>query len=293
MSDLSPAGVGRDGPTYRAFGFRFRLVGSLVPRLAPMFDGMRDTTERTVTSDQAVSAPDEGVSPDHLISLEQTASGTYLELAVDGTTTLRTSDLGALLHHAVWEVTQRGVASRRDCVVIHAGAVVVGQRIVIISGPSGSGKSTLVAALVDDGARFLTDEAVEIGPDGLVADALPRPIHLNNESLRLVDRSLVGQDVPMPGGGSYHSPTSDALRPWPTSTSVVLLDGHGDRQSTTKPRRSEAVSWLVGESFGSGAMSQVGLEIVKKLATRGPTVTISGGSVSARATLVRKLAVSP
>lgn len=57
---------------------------------------------------------------------------------------------------------------------IHASAVVVGDRGILIRGPSGSGKSSLALGLIDDTrleARLLADDRLVLvdGPDGLVA----------------------------------------------------------------------------------------------------------------------------
>jgi serine kinase of HPr protein (carbohydrate metabolism regulator) len=45
---------------------------------------------------------------------------------------------------------------------IHATAVAIGRRGVLLRGPSGSGKSDLALRLIDGGARLIADDVVEI-----------------------------------------------------------------------------------------------------------------------------------
>ena len=63
---------------------------------------------------------------------------------------------------------------------IHASAVVVGDRGILIRGPSSSGKSSLALGLIDDprlGAELLADDRLVLLaiPDGLIARA-PTPL---------------------------------------------------------------------------------------------------------------------
>lgn len=48
--------------------------------------------------------------------------------------------------------------------VVHASAVVITGRALLIEGPPGSGKSSLALALVDDGAELIGDDAVTLTP---------------------------------------------------------------------------------------------------------------------------------
>jgi hypothetical protein len=57
-------------------------------------------------------------------------------------------------------------AAVRGLEVLHAGAVVVNARAVVLLGPSGAGKTTLALALAELGAGFLADDVVAIEADG-------------------------------------------------------------------------------------------------------------------------------
>lgn len=68
---------------------------------------------------------------------------------------------------------------------VHASAVLIGERAVLIRGPSGSGKSTLALALLDAAksgilsyARLVADDRVKIFfAHGRLLAAAPEPIH--------------------------------------------------------------------------------------------------------------------
>ncbi len=49
--------------------------------------------------------------------------------------------------------------------VLHAGAVVLDERVIVFIAPSGSGKSTMTLAALDAGARYITDDTMHLHPD--------------------------------------------------------------------------------------------------------------------------------
>jgi len=59
--------------------------------------------------------------------------------------------------------------------LIHATAVAIGGRAVLLMGPSGSGKSDLALRLIDRGAMLIADDQVRLARagDGLTASAPP------------------------------------------------------------------------------------------------------------------------
>jgi hypothetical protein len=99
--------------------------------------------------------------------------------AVDGEELLRSTDSGAVLQslerHIHLHVAEH--APRR--VFVHAGVVGWNGRGVVIPGTSYSGKSTLVAALVDAGATYYSDEYAVVDSAGRVHPYL-QPIQLRD-----------------------------------------------------------------------------------------------------------------
>lgn len=272
-----------DAPWYRAFGYRFQVDGSAAQFLERALVGMRSSVADRVPGDHghliAVDMTDDRVEP----SREPT-----LVLTIDDTESFRTTDRGALLHQAVWEITQRAVAGRAASVVLHAAAVAIDERPVIVTGMSGAGKSTLAAALVAAGGNYLTDEAVELGPDGLPVDAIARPVHLSRTSIEMLGSPLLGDaDVPMPGGGRYMVVSAGKVDDCSGLPVVIHLTSQEGGLRTERPARSDVVASLVRNSFASASTSQTGLEIVKNLSTSASSLTICGGSTADRAACVK------
>jgi serine kinase of HPr protein (carbohydrate metabolism regulator) len=90
--------------------------------------------------------------------------------------------------------------SSPDAVFIHAGAVAVDGRGIVLPGPSGAGKSTFTHELVRRGASYFCDEFAVIG-DG--AQLWPLPSWLSMRlpgGDRFVDPASVGRvaDAPVP-----------------------------------------------------------------------------------------------
>lgn len=80
-----------------------------------------------------------------------------------------------------------------DRIFVHAGAVAVGGRALIFPGRSFSGKTSLVAAFLEAGATYLSDEFAVLDADGLVH---PFPTRLSlrhgDEARRNIDASDLG-----------------------------------------------------------------------------------------------------
>lgn len=75
---------------------------------------------------------------------------------------------------------------QRNHIVLHASAVLVGDKAVLFCGQSGAGKSTLAAALGEHGHPLVADDqcAIEIGSDGI-----PR-VQADGRQLRLWEKSI-------------------------------------------------------------------------------------------------------
>ena len=118
---------------------------------------------------------------------------------------------------------------------IHAGAVAIGGRAILIAGRSGHGKTTLVLGLLRRGLDLLSDELALVAPDGRTVLAYPRGLHVRQTALDLFPELGFLADVPAQelGGGSQWVVDPNRLERAFGATvagaarirAVVLLDG--------------------------------------------------------------------
>ena len=118
--------------------------------------------------------------------------------------------------------------------LLHAAAVEVGDRALVLCGASGAGKSTLTLALAARGFRMLTEEVVWIDAHGSVR-GLPRPLHIPADSPQRhrVPREWATLPYPIRGrDGAVRenvlvvpAPAAFVLDPRPLHTIVRI--GHG------------------------------------------------------------------
>ena len=106
---------------------------------------------------------------------------------------------------------------------------------VALTGLSGAGKSSTTLSLIERGWEFDGDDVIEVtpGPDGAVARAVPRPMHLSDTAARRagVDPAW-GREIPGRGKRAYAVQLSDLDR---QLARIVVLG------STSTPRAETAV----------------------------------------------------
>lgn len=73
-------------------------------------------------------------------------------------------------------ITQTLMREIKEFSIIHAGVVAKGDSALVISGPSGSGKSTMIAALMESGFHFLSDDFCPIHEGTRQVHPFPRTI---------------------------------------------------------------------------------------------------------------------
>src|SRR5258708_10359995 len=89
-----------------------------------------------------------------------------------------------LIEFAVFSLAQRV----QGLVSLHGACVGLGGRGVLMMGPSGAGKSTLALLCLLQGLDFLSEDAVFVAPDSLLATGIANFLHVPANSLRWVDR---------------------------------------------------------------------------------------------------------
>jgi hypothetical protein len=127
---------------------------------------------------------------------------------------------------------QLTVARFAEKVFVHAGAVALGDRVVLLPGRSGAGKTTLVRALVDAGATYYSDEYAVIDARGRVHPYARRP------SIRTVGASKERIAVPRRTG----------RRPRPVGFVIATEYSRGAKWAPQPLTRGECVLALLSNT---------------------------------------------
>ncbi|WP_143447617.1 hypothetical protein [Kineosporia sp. R_H_3] len=90
------------------------------------------------------------------------------QATVDGTPIGAAGDELSLVDLVAQDLELWVAEHARGLVFVHCGVVAVDGKAVLLPGPSRAGKSTLVAALVDAGATYYSDEFAPVDASGLV-----------------------------------------------------------------------------------------------------------------------------
>lgn len=170
---VSPArGRMNGGQTYRSLSHRFvvrsndgelaRQAGDLITEFAEPVEDDGGASESVVYTLRATPAGGDEHEVGLFRGAEELASG---------------ADAGTAIDLLLWQITNDTVMLADGYLLVHAGAVVTpAGDAVLILGEAGSGKTTLVAALVQDGFGYLSDEAGAIELDTGVAHPWPRAL---------------------------------------------------------------------------------------------------------------------
>ena len=193
---------------------------------------------------------------DHVLALGVTPvdgrPGCFASL--DGSVVVRTPAPSIAFTNLVFEANQQAIASVADAVRLHAAAVAVGDRAVVLPGAMGAGKSTLAAALTRRGAGYLTDEVVAFALDSGSVRPYAKPI-----SLGVPPDTLEVPWVPS-GVARRYLGASGLVPPATMGTSVaravpvaaVVLPRYVSGAPTTVERldRAEALTAVAAQAFG-------------------------------------------
>jgi len=164
-----------------AFGDVVVTIGTDIPEMASYFGNrlaQMHVTDGWVSSDndQSVWIVNRGLDDSGRCSVY-----------VNGRRNMRGIARSRAVERVLQDLNLAAISHTRESILLHAGAVELEGRVVVIAGVSGQGKSTLTAALVRSGFSYVTDELVIIGPStGFVRPYL-KPLDLGAESLRMLD----------------------------------------------------------------------------------------------------------
>ena len=162
---------------------------------------------------------------------------------------------------AVMTIVELDIAEHAaGLIFVHAGAVAVAGRVLLLPGRSGAGKSTLVDALVRGGAHYLSDEFAPINADGSVVP-YRRPITLRASADRPSRRWMPDDSASAAPGAALPIALVAHLRYDPRATDVWTSPGSGqvmlaliDNTVAARSRPGEMLAHHARALRGAGAV---------------------------------------
>ncbi len=195
-----------------------------------------------------------------------------------------------------WLANQGAVTSADPGTVqLHAGGVQRGRVTLALPAPMDSGKSTTVAALVRHGYSYLTDEIVELGPDGDIRRSYPKALSLDRSSVDL----LGGIAEPFPGAdrepqwhvpASWLGPAAEPVLPARVDAIVFPVYAPGSEAQLLPMSPAEAVVLLAESTFRFPERSARSMPVLSDLAERVPAFRLLIDDLDEGVTAVTALA---
>ncbi|MFD2239261.1 serine kinase [Aureimonas populi] len=144
---------------------------------------------------------------------------------------------------------------RRGRLVLHASAVEIEGRAVVLMGDKGAGKSTLAGALVSAGHRLLTDDVLVLAPTGgggkPVVEAAAGQLKLHHESraaISLAGSRMVDADL-HPSITKRQHRLGGVFRTDAAPLGALLTLGRGPQLHLERLARAEALQALIRFSY--------------------------------------------
>jgi hypothetical protein len=177
---------------------------------------------------------------------------------------------------------------RQDLLFVHAAALTLTGRALLLAADSGGGKSTTAWAAIHHGFSALSDELAPVDPRSLSVHPHPRAICLRSrppDSYRLPRGTLRTT-------GGFHVPTSlwpraPSSRPAPLGALVFLLFRPGKHQPALRPISvAETAGRLYAQTLNALAHEGGGLATALALANRVPGFVMQSGDLGRTCTLL-------
>jgi hypothetical protein len=164
----------------------------------------------------------------HLTVVGSRRSDLPFRLLVDGVLKHRAASPEELLRQVTFELNVLArTPAVSNTIALHSGAVERDGRVLLLAGVKGAGKSTLTAALVQRGARYVTDEVAVVKLPGGRLCPYPKPLDLSLDSERLLGLCASGDWSVDPQADPKTSMPVDslgAISRGGTATGLLMLD---------------------------------------------------------------------
>ena len=195
--------------------------------------------------------------------------GPYV-VRLDGKLVQRGDSPRMIVDYVLWHVNSEAIGGADHHLALHAGAVALDGKAVILPAPPDSGKTTLTAGLVRAGFEYLSDEAALIDPSTAMVHPFPRAMWMEPPTVELLGRT--GGGVPaLEDDRNHYQVLAEDLRsgsaggPCPVGLVIAPMYQRGSTTRLEPIGRAEAVRMLAENSFNFPKFGARGLDVLHRL----------------------------
>ena len=262
---------------FAALGHRFRVETNAPALTAQLAEALRP-----------LAAPGGGADHRYEVVVDDAGKTT---VAADGAALVRGASLPLALEWLLWHVNQSAALSVAGQVTLHAGAVQAGSTGILLPGPSGAGKSSLVAALVERGLGYLSDELVVLEESGDTMVGLRKPLALRPGAQPSLPRWRPRHAFTAGGGSTWLADPDQVVpagTPAPCHPAFVICPRYtgGTSASLTALTAPHGLVELLGNSVRIGTPDPAHVARLAGLARRCRCFRLEFGSLDEAAGLV-------
>jgi len=217
-------------------------------------------------------------------------SGPGFRLATNDDEPVQLEDAGDLLFHLDKDLTIALQLQRADLFFLHAAAVALDDRAVVLSAPSGTGKSTLTLALLEDGFDYLSDELAPIDVQRLAVHPFPHALCLKSPP----PAPYCLPKGALRTGERYHLP-ADSLRggartqSLPVAAFIFVRRGSRTTAAYRPITRGAASAHLMSNALNSLSHPAAGLDVAALLSQTAPCFELDSDDLGAACHAVRDI----
>jgi hypothetical protein len=198
-----------------------------------------------------------------------------------------------LFRYAVWDIHYSASQFVRSFLALHAGAASADGQGLLLPAPQETGKSTIVAALLQRGFNYLSDEVGALDPITRRMYPHPKLLHLDPDAVDLfpglegrledrkgrarssIERTVRPSDLDAGVGG-----------PAPVRWVVFMSRDRQGPPRLTPVARAEAVEQMAENAFNLYRYGDRGVVLLARIAEGAETFRIDGGTALERADLL-------
>ena len=204
-----------------------------------------------------------------------------------------------VLPHLEWIINWQIIQQRGEYVQLHAAALEIGGKALILPGDPGCGKSTLTAGLLARKWSYLCDEFALIDRGTLAVHPFPRALCMKEPSFPVIDglglplRRKIPYRKPVKGRVAFLNPreirADIAGRPSPVRWVIFPQYVAGATPTLEKLTRSQAAYRLTRQCFNFPVHQQKALTTLAGVVRQADCYQLVGGDIQATCDLVESL----